>query len=662
MDTPSQGSEYENDVLKFIQTAVEEGDAFLRSQVGYDKITEVIDAIFNKSSDLRSDKLSSTTANYLGKIVLDLAAGMTDVRPFWEYRTANHRFDHQVDIYGRLSEHWWLQRQADMRFVDAIKYICAAGTAFLHLTWNPDLQDLQLLVEDPRDVIPIRPTSTMQLQDCMGVTIRRDHTVNYLRNLYPAADPSKIRAERDGSLTAQLSNTRYGKLLERIGSPFHSWMQSNRIALQMPRIPTCTCYTTYLKDTSVNTTSKPMFMGEWHLGPSKKKGMLRRMFGGAEDEEHGRCEMCERGEFPHSRNNWSYVVRPGERIYPNGRHIVSTAYGVLYDGPSIYWHGCVIPFPLVKLTLDPFPWSWLGKAVGWDLLPLQRSVNKAVQVWDDWLAKLARPDIIADKNSVSKSDLDKLDSRMAGLKIRQNPLAGKGIVIQPPPNMPSDFWKGLDFLINAMNELSGVVNVQALMRLNQMPSSDTIEQVAEKMSPSVRLRSKVLEAAIREFATMLAYDFTQFYTLPMRLTILGERGIVKEDFDFDPNTLIPDFVHAKDFDTLGQPTVSAMGRGPLPRYERAREVLRFLEFHIAPGSLLAASDMMEQMKYLQLYRMMALDIWSLAEKLRIPNFGEPPAGTVIERMKIQAEMGLMPSVSPVGRKASGQEPAKMKSS
>ena len=659
---PSPPSDYENDIMKFLQTAIEEGDAFLQTQEGYDKIPQVIDAIFNKSTTFGSSKLSSTTVNHFARIALDLAAGMTDVRPFWEYRTANHAFDRQISIYGRLSEHWWLQRQADMRFVDAMKYVFAAGTAFPHLTWNPDLQDLELLVEDPRDVIPIRPTSTMALQDCMGVTIRREHTVNYLRDKYRNADRSKIVAEKDASMTKALANTRYGRLLEKLGSPFHNWMQQEATHLQVPKIPTCTCYTTYLKDHTLNKGSGPRYMGEWHLGPTKKQGVIRRIFGGETIDEREECPKCARGEYPHPLTNWSYAVEPGDPLYPNGRMIISTKHGVLHDGPSIYWHGSVIPFPLVKLTLDPFPWSWFGKAAGWDLLPLQNSLNKAVQVWDDWLAQLAQPAVIADKNSVSRAELNKINSRQAGLKIRQNPLAGKGVQIVPPPNLPNDYWQGVKFLIDSMNELSGVVNVQSLMRLNQMPSSDTIEQVMAAMSPSVRLRSRSLEATIREFATLLAYDFTQFYTLPMRLTIMGSQGVTKEDFDFDPGTLVPDYVHREDFGPDGQPHVKAQLRGPRPRYVRAKEVLRQLEFHVAPGSLLESSGITEKMMYLQLFRMGAMDLWTMWDKLGIPLIGEPPATTIPERLAAQKDMGLEPQVSAVGRKATGQQTPKMKSS
>jgi hypothetical protein len=208
-----------------------------------------------------------------------------------------------------------------------------------------------------------------------------------------------------------------------------------------------------------------------------------------------------------------------------------------------------------------------------------------------------------------------------------------------------------------MDMLSGVRDLSQMMRLNQMPSAGTIEKVMEAMSPSVRGRSRSIEAVMREFGMMTAYNFAQFYDLPKRLTILGPDGATFEDFDYDPGSMIPDFVHDEDFDERGVITPDALLRGPMPRYERSREYLRRFTYHIAPGSLLSASEMEEKMMYLQLSRAGLLDHWSLLEKLGIPNVGEPPAGatTISQRLVAEQQMGLGMNISSSGRKSSGQE-------
>jgi hypothetical protein len=287
---------------------------------------------------------------------------------------------------------------------------------------------------------------------------------------------------------------------------------------------------------------------------------------------------------------------------------------------------------------------------------LQKSLDKHLRVYDDWLEKLARPDVISDKNSVSKAALDRWDTRRSGGKYLHNPIAGKGMQIVPPPPLPQEFWTGLQFYASEMTNLSGVGDVSQLMRLNQIPSSDSIEQIMEAMSPSVRLRSRVIEAFMREFASMMAYNISQFMTLNQRMTIMGPDGMTPEDFDFDPDTLIPAFIDAEDFGSNGAPTLEALYRGPRSRFERSREFLRTFTFHIAPGSLLAASEIQRKLLYLQLSRAGLIDHWTLMEVLDIPNVGTPPPGadSITDRLMAEQQMGLGMQISPTGRKATGQ--------
>lgn len=295
----------------------------------------------------------------------------------------------------------------------------------------------------------------------------------------------------------------------------------------------------------------------------------------------------------------------------------------------------------------------------WDLLPLNNSLNRLLRIYDDWAEQLARPGVKADKNSVSRAMLDRLDTRRAGWKILQNPIAGKGVEIVPPPPLPADFWRGIEYYEAKIKELSGTSDISNLMKLNQIPSSDSIEAILERMSLSWRLRSRVIEVFMREFALMMAYNFAQFYTLGRRLTTLGADGVTNEDFDFDPGSLVPDFVHADDFSPEGGILATSLARGPRPRYDRAKEFLRQFSFHIAPGSLLAASEIQRKLLYLQLSRAGLIDHWTLLDVLGIPNVGVAPADTITDRLQVEQQMALGMNTSPAGRKASGQSMPRM---
>ena len=105
-----------------------------------------------------------------------------------------------------------------------------------------------------------------------------------------------------------------------------------------------------------------------------------------------------------------------------------------------------------------------------------------------------------------------------------------------------------------------------------------------------------------------------------------------------------------------------MRGGPRDRMSRAKEMMENVEFYVAPGSLLAQSDVTDQMKYIQLYRMQAMDLWTMLDKLKIPNIGPEPTGTILERVQAQVAAGMQVPVSAVGRKATGKEMPKQKSS
>ena len=623
-------SDYEVQVLGYMKEALEEGEAFLRAQKGYTLANDAMKAIFGDVKTLQSSVLSQTSVNHVAKVATDLTAMCTDVKPFWEYRTRNQRFKKHCEIFGQLSEHWWLNRLIDLKFADVIRYSLCAGTGYSHQYFNTNTQDIDMSAEDPRDIIPIRPPSTsFSLQECAGVIQRVQRTVNYVRARYPKK-AALIQPDRDGSVVSQsLQNSRVGQLFDMYGSPFRERLFNEKPAKELPRIPSVDLYTAYLTDDSINESSSPTFMGDW----SKDHKPL---------------------------NSWSYQVDPGQPLYPRKRCIVFTSSVILYDGPSIYWHGL---FPFTKLTLDPWPWSWLGKGILWDLLSLQKSIDSLMRVLDDHLEQVARPSITADKNTVSQSDLNKIDTRKAGLKIRQNMLMGKGVVINPPPNLPPDVMAILQYYEEKIYQIPGVRDLSSMMKLGQMPAPETIERIQETMSPSVRMRSRIIEVFMREFAFMVASNFAQFYTLPIRLAILGEQGATEDDFDMDPGSFIPAWMN-DDYTSEGIIKSDSLTRGPLPRYDRAKQFFSQVSYHIAPSSLLNASEIETQLKYLQLSRAGLIDHWTLLDVLNIPNVGNPPEGAtdITSRLMAEQQMQLGMQVNAAGRKASAQQPPQNKSS
>ena len=354
------------------------------------------------------------------------------------------------------------------------------------------------------------------------------------------------------------------------------------------------------------------------------------------------------------KTTWSYIVYPvgytkpnGEvateadaRVYPRGRMIVATKERVLYDGPNPYWHGL---FPIAKLTLDPWPWSILGSSLVSDLRPMQDAINECLNgVWDH-VKKSLRPAVVGDKRAVPQSTWNRLDTRIPGQKLLQNPTAGKGIEFIKNDPLPPDVMEFFKYVTDEMDTLSGVANLQAMLQLNQAPAADSIEKMQEALSPLLRTKSRLLEVFLRELGEMIKCGFFQFYTMPRRINILGEQGIALREFDYDPGSLVPAMHAGEDGYT---PALDAR----LPSAERARQHMRNFTFQITPNSLLGASQLSRKLTYLQMYKLQLMDPYSLWEAMEIPNAGTPPANvqTVADRILYAQQVGLMPNTNPVG--------------
>lgn len=621
---------YHNDILGFVSEVVQESDAFLRAQPNFDKIEKSKRSIHSSRTDSLTSGLSSIEANHVAKAAVQLTAALTDTRPFWEYRTFNPNVKRTTEILGKIATHLWLQLFWDMRQADMIRGCCTGGTAYAHLFWNTDRLDLDFNAEDVRDVLPFRPSDYHTIQTAEGVVIRRERTVNYLKARYPEFSDA-IVADRDGSATGN-TNTRYDRLMERLnvpGSPFHNRLHGAKPAKEIPRIPTADEYTVYLNDRRIHKGREPLYMGDWHLAPVEG------------------CPGCVVSGTPHALNNWSYKVERGERVYPNKRLIICTNRTIFYDNTSIYWHGL---YPLPKLTLEPWDDTFIGKGLIWDVLPMQKFLDRLLRVLDNHFQKWQQPDLFADKNSTAKTEFEKINTARPGLKVRYNPIAGKGMELRYPDALPAYFFDTLRFSIEEIATLSGAHDLSNLAKLNQLPSADSVERIMEAMTPEVRLRSRILEAFTREFAIITAYNIAQFKTVSERMAILGPDGVTQEDFDYDPGTFLPDFVHADDFDEEGRPTAVALARGPLPRYNRAKETMRMISMHIAPGSLLSASEITDKLMYLTLWREGGMDLETMLDKMGVPNVEK-----IIQRLAEQAAIGIGQQQARPGRQPTAQQ-------
>lgn len=638
---PTRGSQTE--ILQYGGLCLDDGQKFLERQSGYELIQPVIDRVCSKKTSTmlaeldRPTGLATTSSNRMRKILVEGVAQMTDIKPFFEIKAYNPSLEQTAENFSKLATSWYTRVSCDqIGLAQCLRYAWVAGCGYLWLEWDPERQEIMPKAPDPRDVIPIRPDGEfVSIQNSRGVIIREEYTLAHARILWPDAAPYLVQ-DHDALDGTALESTRAGRIYQSLnmkaGAPLDEGLFASRPKASIGSQPAVYVYTMYVMDSEINKEKLIVQMGEFKDDPFwVKPDGIAGLF-------------AKPPQVP--ANNWSYEVKPGAKLYPRGRRVIFTRSAILEDIPNPYWFAAAdqLHFPIVKLTLDPFPNKWFGLGPMWDLLPLQESLDWLLRVIDDHAAQVANPPVISNSMSMGKRALEAVNTRRPGLKILANPM---GDLPQMPgvPALESLIKEQVDWVKAEMDDLAGLSDLgKSLLSLNQLPADETIERMIESKTYVLQARSRSIECFMREFATILISMFAQFYTIARRYRILGPTGAQPEDFDFDPNNLVPDFVDADDFDGEGNLTQAARDRGPLPIFDRFKEVQRQLVFNIAPGSLLNASATTRKLLYLKGFEMGLISIWTLAKILDIPGFGEPPAGAVteIEKLAAQRMMGIGP--------------------
>lgn len=614
-------------ILEWAESKKRDARRFMESQVGYDKIDKAISAIFayeqaSTSSYSPAPKpLSQTRANLVAKTAEDLTAMLTDTRVFWNYSTYNPKYEAQARISNKMSTRWYDARLIDLRVADVVRYYTVAGTGVAHLYFSRRLNDMMVEAEDPRNVLPIDPVSYHTYQDAGGVIIVKQRTPRWVEQEYGKT----VIADKDGSGIFGWFTKAIGNVTKKVSGPLSR--DNGKEDSGVPGVATVIVNTMYLDDQRKNETNHDVYMGEWKDG--------------------------------NPVTPWSYKVSKGMPLYPFKRMIVWGGGVLLHDGPSPYWHG---KYPVIKLTLNPWPMSFLGKAPLWDLLPLNESLNALLRVVDDHAAQVAQPGVLIDKSNTARSEGDKFNSRMPGWKIRYNPNAGKPPTIVQPNALDGAIMTQITWIQDMMRQLSGTADMSQVAGLNQIPSNDTIDTIMKAMTPGNRSRSRILEGFMKEFAEQFLYNMSEFYTLPLRLNALGPQGVNHEDFDYDPGTFIPDDVPDGEPGDIGGTLDSFQSSEPRPRYIRAKQLIDGMGYTFKPGSLLNSAGQQDRMEDLLLSKMGYLSAFTLMENLGKTNFA--PADLVVPndeigRLQLQAQMGIGMIANAQGRKATDSAPPTM---
>jgi hypothetical protein len=602
----------EADLVGWLKEQVQQADNYLKSQRAYSDIDLAMDIIAGEESERIPEGRSDAYSNRLKRGIREVVASESTIRHFAGYRSRSKgNYDHTADILNRLGRGWYRSTFADQGLKQALQWASVAGTAWLCPLWELEFGsygagEINLYSYGPRDLKPSQIGRDHDIQKAYMSTIVAELPINFARLLHPL-HADKIVPDRAQPTWARKGMSFVGRNLPWIHRLFGGEKEESNVGG-----PTIDIHYSYIMDGSINETKYPIQVGKpgssWeYTVPYLGQDIPTNLYQG--------------GQPVMRKADWEDV-----RIYPRRRLVVWTNHGVLSDDTNPYWHGKV---PAIRVSVDKWPWEFLGFSLIRDGYPLQKSFNRILRAIDDATNGRLNPSMAYDSNILDKGVMDRFDPRVGG---RHIPIDNAGLGGPPmSPLVPEQFYnieqgvfKHLDTLRDELDYVMVVKDMAAVMKANQIPSDQTIDKLLELAGPLVADIGRGMERVVTELGVMMGSNFFQFYDAQRRYSLLGKDGVTTEDFDYDPGSLIPSHIVGEN------PAIPS----PTSQGDRARWYSRQFMFEVDPGTMLDLNNLTRKMGLMQLWRAgFPIDPWTLAEAWGIENFGPAPEGanTVIQK-------------------------------
>lgn len=441
---------------------------------------------------------------------------LTDIRPMFSITDigADNDYSPIQSILNKLAKGWVSTSHFQQRYAFCIMFAMMTSTP-AKIYWNPFARghsgspedgDLSLECVPPNDLLRLGIGDHLQDDEC--VIHRKVRTINWIKRAYPKmgtlvkpeASYSKYNTDSQGpiDLSPRFVQPMSGGMRRLLGA------EENKLSDSM--YPKATVYEFWMKDDSVNESRNIIWMGP--------KGAP-----------------------------WGYWVKPGDKMYPRGRLVVRANRVILYDEPNPYYHR---KFPFALLGLSAVPWQTYAMSVVSPWMKQQDILNQIMYGLVQSVKKAINPPLTASKSSLNPEAMRAIDSSKPGLKITYNSM-GQPPVWGQPPNIPPYVQSTYGMVLKSMQQSSGAAAVNEASGKKQVPGGDTLDRINFAKNTNVRLMGRNSEDFLDEIGEMWTGDALQFYTAERRIELLGGKGLVPEDTDARPGSLIPEGIDSEAF-------------------------------------------------------------------------------------------------------------------
>ena len=510
--------EYYAQLNNWCDSAVEEGIALQQDVPELKDISSALDYLVGMQwKDAMPSYRAKPVSNEFLSLFWETVGLITDIRPTsYIVDIANDGKHSEIQtILNNLNKGWVSTAGYERRMSFCIMWAMFTS-APAKLYWNPFARgdsgdpsdgDLTLEALPPSSILRLGMGDDIQEDEC--VVYRRMRTLAWIRRAYPTmgkyvqAEEQKSRYTVDVQTPMGVSPQLYPPLspgMKRLlGAGDKQSYESN--------FPSAEVQEFWRKDDSYNASREKVWMGP--------KGAA-----------------------------WGYWVEPGKKLYPRGRVFIRANRVTLYDYPSPYYHR---KKPFCSLGLYGVPWQQYAMSVVKPWMSQQDILNQMMSGMLQTVKKAISPALMAAKSAINPAAMKAIDSSKPNLKITYSQNAPHPPSWQTPPVLPTYVLQIYTQILQSMKQNSGASAVGDALGKKQVPSGDSLDKIQMAKNTPIRVMGRSVEWFNDDIGQQWTANALQFYDAERRMELLGMAGLVKEDMDDKPGSLIPDGINSEAF-------------------------------------------------------------------------------------------------------------------
>lgn len=617
--------------LGWVEEQIQEGEGFMEGLRCYKELGQnlrIFDGVF------RDKSRSTLITNELKYDIRKFCETLSEVREIAGFGSDIPKFKAFAEMLTKVSRAVYLESDFPYKILRVLQYASVMGIGYLWPKVKADnygYGERKLVFDEYGllDVVPVQIPKSNDIQDAYAVTVfdympiaeaygRFPLFQGQLQTIGPRSYKSQMQARRQD----YAERYRYSDQGRSFGNLY------------------CEIRYTFVRDLRINNTGYEIPMGDpgttWFY---KVPSINQDIFGGF-------------------KNGQPYM-RPATvedcRVYPNLRLIITSSGldKLMYDGPAFDWDDKI---PLVQYTVDDWVWEPMGRSLVGDVGSIETTIRKIERKMDDVVTITLNPPIGYDHTATGGPKIEHFDIFEQDVRYGVDGEPQKVLQSLLPEEVRAEtvHFKFLEYLGVKRGKQLGLEDLGNLNNIKMNIASDTADKIIESIGPIAKGIAARIEKANKAIGNRMKFLIIQYFDSQRLMEYVGQDGMSRELFDYNPNSLVPS--HLPD----------EMPDGSLPEepshYEqlvRARWFARRLRLVSVPSTLIRLTQMQEQLKFLQLKRGQAPISWAtVMKKLDIQNYGEVEGNTEREKffnettdmmvMQIVAQAKAMQKLKEIG--------------